>query len=223
METNLVPVFIWRIPLRYYQRRPAYFQGWNADEAPRWDQHWGADWKRHHPDWQQWDRQSVPAASPPPGHQKNDAPAITRARPGNRPPLSSRQPHATLRLEPTGGQASFIGPAGNRAGAPCTPTGAGHPAPGRCHAARTSQSGKPASATHRRGRHAARRPLHKAEAHTPAQTWHPAAGMPRTRHRQPHRMTSGNGRGQSPEHMSRLSGFTPGNAAVPCASGFDEE
>ncbi|WP_159877751.1 hypothetical protein [Aquitalea denitrificans] len=96
MEANLVPVFIWRIPLRYYQRRPAYFQGWNADEAPRWDQHWGTDWKRHHPDWQQWDRQSVPAASPPPGHQKNDAPRHyprpTRQQPAVEQPPAARLP-----------------------------------------------------------------------------------------------------------------------------------
>ncbi|WP_156038997.1 hypothetical protein [Chromobacterium haemolyticum] len=63
MAADRVPVFIWRIPLRYYHHRPAYFQGRSANEAPPWDQHWGAGWSRKHPDWQQWNRKSVPPAS----------------------------------------------------------------------------------------------------------------------------------------------------------------
>ena len=31
-----VPVFILQIPVRYYRRPPAYFQGWRPDAAPRW-------------------------------------------------------------------------------------------------------------------------------------------------------------------------------------------
>jgi hypothetical protein len=83
MEADLVPVFIWRIPLRYYHHRPAYFQGRNANEAPPWDQHWGAGWSRKHPDWQLWNRQSVPAASPLPDYQKQYG--------GNRYPHSLKQ------------------------------------------------------------------------------------------------------------------------------------
>lgn len=83
MAADLVPVFIWRIPLRYYHHRPAYFQGRSANEAPPWDQHWGAGWSRNHPDWQQWNRQSVPPASPLPDYQKQYG--------GNRYPHSLKQ------------------------------------------------------------------------------------------------------------------------------------
>ena len=39
VEPELVPVFILRIPVRYYQRAPAYFYGWPVNAPPRWDRH----------------------------------------------------------------------------------------------------------------------------------------------------------------------------------------
>ena len=39
-----VPLFVLRIPVRYYRRPPTYFRGWSADAAPRWGDHWGGAW-----------------------------------------------------------------------------------------------------------------------------------------------------------------------------------
>ena len=31
-----VPVFLLRVPVRYYHHRPAYFRGWDVGAPPRW-------------------------------------------------------------------------------------------------------------------------------------------------------------------------------------------
>ncbi len=36
-----VPLFILRVPVRYYRRPPTYFRGWRSDAPPRWGEHWG--------------------------------------------------------------------------------------------------------------------------------------------------------------------------------------
>ena len=66
-----VPLFILRIPVRYYRRPPVYFSGWRADAAPRWGEHWGRDWERQRSGWDRWDRRSVPRAAPLPTYQRN--------------------------------------------------------------------------------------------------------------------------------------------------------
>ena len=40
-----VPVYLLRVPVRYYRHAPAYFRGWRADAAPRWGDRWGRDWQ----------------------------------------------------------------------------------------------------------------------------------------------------------------------------------
>lgn len=70
VEPEYVPLFILRIPVRYYRRPPQYFRGWRADAPPRWDEHWGNDWAQHRSGWDQWDRRSVPAPAPPPVYQR---------------------------------------------------------------------------------------------------------------------------------------------------------
>ncbi len=35
-----VPLFILRVPVRYYRQPPAYFSGWSSDAAPQWGEHW---------------------------------------------------------------------------------------------------------------------------------------------------------------------------------------
>jgi hypothetical protein len=64
-----VPVFVLRIPVRYYRQPPAYFRGWQADRAPRWDEHWGHDWSQRRQGWNQWNHAAVPARAPLPGYQ----------------------------------------------------------------------------------------------------------------------------------------------------------
>ena len=57
---NDVPLFLLRVPVRYYSRPPAYFGGWDRDAPPRWGEHWGRDWARRRNGW------SSPAAGPRP-------------------------------------------------------------------------------------------------------------------------------------------------------------
>ncbi len=66
-----VPLFMLRVPVRYYRRPPAYFRGWHADAAPRWGRHWGRNWERQRSGWDRWDRRSVPRAAPLPMYQRH--------------------------------------------------------------------------------------------------------------------------------------------------------
>jgi hypothetical protein len=68
---EVVPLFVLRIPVRYYLAAPAYFVGWRADAAPRWDQHWGGAWAQRRSGWDRWDRRSAPAAAPLPLYQRS--------------------------------------------------------------------------------------------------------------------------------------------------------
>lgn len=65
-----VPVYILRIPVRYYRHPPIYFYGWYRDAPPRWGDHWGHDWDRHRKGWDRWDRRSVPPPAPAPIYQR---------------------------------------------------------------------------------------------------------------------------------------------------------
>ncbi|QJR14953.1 hypothetical protein [Usitatibacter palustris] len=78
-----VPLYILRVPVRYYRHAPAYFSGWRRDAAPRWGEHWGPDWQRNRSGWNQWDRSSAPARAPLPSYQRQYA--------GNRYPQSEQQ------------------------------------------------------------------------------------------------------------------------------------
>jgi hypothetical protein len=65
-----VPLFILRIPVRYYRRPPAYFHGWRSDAPPRWGEHWGNSWEQSHRGWDNWNRSSVPPPAPLPAYQR---------------------------------------------------------------------------------------------------------------------------------------------------------
>lgn len=65
-----VPVYVLRIPVRYYRAPPPYFRGWRADAPPRWGQHWGHDWERQRSGWDRWNRNSAPAPAPLPAYQR---------------------------------------------------------------------------------------------------------------------------------------------------------
>jgi hypothetical protein len=64
-----VPLFVLRIPVRYYRHRPAYFSGWSLNLAPRWGEHWGHDWEQRRSGWDRWDHRSAPRAAPLPSYQ----------------------------------------------------------------------------------------------------------------------------------------------------------
>lgn len=65
-----VPVFVLRVPVRYYRQPPAYFRGWRPDAPPRWGQHWGRNWENRRDDWGRWNRHDVPPPASPPVHQR---------------------------------------------------------------------------------------------------------------------------------------------------------
>src|SRR5450755_1284956 len=65
-----VPVFILRVPVRYYREPPAYFRGWRADAPPRWGEHWGNEWDQRHRGWDRWDRSAAPRPAPLPLYQQ---------------------------------------------------------------------------------------------------------------------------------------------------------
>jgi hypothetical protein len=84
VEPEFVPVFILRIPVRYYRQPPSYFYGWPANAPPRWDRHWGHDWSQRRRDWDRWDRRSVPPPAPRPDYQRHYS--------GDRYPRMEQQP-----------------------------------------------------------------------------------------------------------------------------------
>jgi hypothetical protein len=65
-----VPVFLLRVPVRYYHRPPPYFAGWNPSRPPRWADRWGAEWERQHRDWDRRNPRAVPAPAPLPSYQR---------------------------------------------------------------------------------------------------------------------------------------------------------
>lgn len=84
VEPEFVPLFILRIPVRYYLNPPRYFYGWPAYSPPRWDRHWGHDWSQRRRGWDRWDRRSVPPPAPRPDYQRQYT--------GNRYPRAEQQP-----------------------------------------------------------------------------------------------------------------------------------
>lgn len=65
-----VPLFVLRIPVRYYRSPPSYFHDWRADAPPRWGEHWGNDWERQRRGWDQWNHRSAPRPAPLPAYQR---------------------------------------------------------------------------------------------------------------------------------------------------------
>jgi hypothetical protein len=70
VEPAYVPVYVLRIPVRYYRRPPAYFSGWQRNAPPRWGQHWGREWEQRRVGWDRWNRGAAPAPAPLPAYQR---------------------------------------------------------------------------------------------------------------------------------------------------------
>jgi len=83
VSPNAVPLYVLRVPVRYYRQPPAYFRGWRSDAPPRWDEHWGNAWTQNHSGWNTWNRSSVPAPAPLPAYQRQYS--------GNRYPHAEQQ------------------------------------------------------------------------------------------------------------------------------------
>jgi hypothetical protein len=67
---EVVPVFVLRVPVRYYRQPPPYFRGWRADAPPRWGEHWGHEWEQRRSGWDQWNRSAAPRPAPLPKYQQ---------------------------------------------------------------------------------------------------------------------------------------------------------
>jgi hypothetical protein len=92
---DVVPLYVLRVPVRYYRRPPAYFRGWRSTAPPRWGEHWGNEWERHRRGWDRWNRRSVPARAPLPVYQRRYS--------GDRYPAVEQQPalhHQHYRYRP---------------------------------------------------------------------------------------------------------------------------
>jgi len=67
---EFVPLYVLRIPVRYYRQPPVYFRGWQSNAPPRWGQHWGPGWERQRRGWNHWNRSSAPRPAPLPVYQR---------------------------------------------------------------------------------------------------------------------------------------------------------
>ena len=65
-----VPLYVLRVPVRYYRAPPPYFRGWHDDAPPRWGEHWGCGWERRRVGWDRWDRRAAPRPAPLPVYQR---------------------------------------------------------------------------------------------------------------------------------------------------------
>jgi len=70
VEPYAVPLYLLRVPVRYYRQPPVYFRGWRPDAPPRWGDHWGPYWEQHRSGWDKGDRRAVPAPAPLPAYQQ---------------------------------------------------------------------------------------------------------------------------------------------------------
>ena len=90
VEPAVVPLFILRVPVRYYRQPPVYFREWRSNAPPHWGEHWGPQWEQRRRGWDRWQRGSAPAPAPLPVYQRQYA--------GDRYPRQVEQQH-TLRSE----------------------------------------------------------------------------------------------------------------------------
>jgi hypothetical protein len=70
VDNDMVPLYVLRVPVRYYRQPPQYFRGWSSETPPHWGDRWGGDWERQHSDWDHWNHASAPAPAPLPTYQR---------------------------------------------------------------------------------------------------------------------------------------------------------
>lgn len=81
---DAVPLYVLRVPVRYYRQPPAHFHGWQLNAPPRWGDHWGNEWSQRRSGWDRWNRNAAPAPAPLPAYQKKYS--------GDRYPGAEQQP-----------------------------------------------------------------------------------------------------------------------------------
>ena len=65
-----VPVYVLRVPVRYYRYPPPYFYGWPKDAPPRWGQRYGKHWEQDRHGWDTWNHYATPGPAPLPVYQR---------------------------------------------------------------------------------------------------------------------------------------------------------
>jgi hypothetical protein len=80
---DYVPLFVLRVPVRYYRQPPPYFHGWHRDAPPRWGERWGHEWEQKRSGWDTWNHKSAPGPAPLPTYQRSYS--------GERYPKAERQ------------------------------------------------------------------------------------------------------------------------------------
>ncbi len=70
VDPDAVPLYVLRIPVRYYLQPSANFLHWPASAPPRWDERWGHDWAQRRSGWDRWNRTASPAPAPLPLYQQ---------------------------------------------------------------------------------------------------------------------------------------------------------
>ncbi len=70
VQPAAVPIFILRVPVRYYRAPPPFFRSWMPAEPPRWGAHWGPRWEARHRHWDHWDHRHAPPRAPLPVYQR---------------------------------------------------------------------------------------------------------------------------------------------------------
>lgn len=70
VDIDSVPLYVLRVPVRYYGSPPVEFRHWRTNAPPRWDVVWGPDWGRRHHHWDRWNRAAAPAPAPLPRYQQ---------------------------------------------------------------------------------------------------------------------------------------------------------
>ncbi|MBX3662794.1 MAG: hypothetical protein KF804_10110 [Burkholderiales bacterium] len=71
VDPDDVPLFVLRVPVRYYMNPPVHFYGWYVDAAPRWETHWGPRWVYYRQRWEHWDSHVVHVLAPLPLYQRH--------------------------------------------------------------------------------------------------------------------------------------------------------
>lgn len=73
VSPDFIPLYVLRIPVRYYRSPPHHFRGWSREAPPRWNDHWGHQWAQRRSGWEQWNRHAAPAPAPLPRYQSQYA------------------------------------------------------------------------------------------------------------------------------------------------------
>ena len=65
-----MPVFLLRVPVRYYRHAPVWFHSYAVSAPPHWGEHWGRSWEARRTGWNRSNRAAAPSPAPLPTYQR---------------------------------------------------------------------------------------------------------------------------------------------------------